>query len=187
MSAAALRPYPQLLGRRGILQAWELLATYGAQASRRRRRALKGRPGDVSAEKRRDSGQLNIVRVYHNRSARHFGAAPAPVGVRSSSRKAQGWLRPAQHRNSYSGSHCDELKGPGRPAASAAMDAAFRKLQAEKAAERGEAAPKAEPREQRPAPEPRKDKPLMRKGHAARARRPTDTLTAPRPPRFKPR
>ena len=67
------------------------------------------------------------------------------------------------------------------------MDAAFRKLQAEKAAERGEAAPKAEPREQRPAPEPRKDKPLMRKGHAARARRPTDTLTVPRPPRFKPR
>ena len=29
------------------------------------------------------------------------------------------------------------------------MDAAFRKLQAEKAAERGEAAPKAEPHEQR--------------------------------------
>ena len=47
------------------------------------------------------------------------------------------------------------------------MDAAFRKLQAEKAAERGETAPKEEPREQRQAPEPRKDKPLMRKGHAA--------------------
>ena len=47
------------------------------------------------------------------------------------------------------------------------MDAAFRKLQAEKAAERGETAPKAEPREQQKAPEPRKDKPLMRKGHAA--------------------
>ena len=46
------------------------------------------------------------------------------------------------------------------------MDAAFRKLQAEKAAERGETAPKEEPREQRQAPEPRKDKPLMRKGRS---------------------
>ena len=47
------------------------------------------------------------------------------------------------------------------------MDAAFRKLQAEKAAERGETAPKEEPREPRQAPEPRTDKPLMRKGKAA--------------------
>ena len=46
------------------------------------------------------------------------------------------------------------------------MDAAFRKLQAEKAAERGETAPKEEPREQQKAPEPRQDKPLMRKGRS---------------------
>ena len=148
---------------------------------------LNARPGDSSAEKRRHSKLWQFVRVFLRRSCAIKSAAEARDRTRSSSRKALGGLPPAQHRNSYCDSHCDRGEAPGRPPASAAMDAAFRKLQAEKAAERGETAPKEEPREQQKAPEPRKDKPLMRKGHAVRARRPTDTLTAARPPRFKPR
>ena len=95
-----------------------------------------------------------------------------------------GCLTSQQHCELLRAGTATQSKGARSPAASAAMDAAFRKLQAEKAAERGETAPKAEPREQRQAPEPRPTSPSC-----ARATRPAGssrhklaTNTRPRSP-----